>query len=196
MLQHTYNQILRLILKVSTSVRHAYEPVQTRVADDNTMSLAYIQPRQLDNEAENDNVILLDVRPAEDFNREHIVSSINIPCNEIAGKLHLLPLDKKLVLVCRDGHIARKAAYKALEMGRSPFILDGGILCFKSARYRIERTRESGKAEKQLKMVLALGGITSLGMVATGLGIGLMPAIALGLMAAAFRNDDQDEQRH
>lgn len=127
--------------------------------------LAYLQPRQLD--SGDDNVILLDVRGAEDYAREHISESINIPLEQLPSRLSILPVDKKLVLVCRDGHIARKAAYQAMEMGRDVYVLDGGLLTFQSKNYHVKKN--SSQAEKEFKFVLVCGALTSIAMLSTGL---------------------------
>ncbi|MGI0151609.1 MAG: rhodanese-like domain-containing protein, partial [Thermoplasmata archaeon] len=48
-------------------------------------------------------LLLLDVR--EDFEREtaSIDGSIHIPMNEIAGRLHELPSDRRIVVYCHHG---------------------------------------------------------------------------------------------
>lgn len=160
--------------------------------------LAYVQPKHLDDDAA-DNVILLDVRRAEDYAREHIAESINIPLEELPSKLSILPVDKKLVLVCRDGHIARKAAYQAMKMGRDAYVLDGGLLTFQSKNFHVKKS--SSHAEREFKVILGCGALTSVGMLATG--IAFIP-VALGgaasflggvALAAVFGQKKQDRKR-
>lgn len=141
--------------------------------------LAYVQPKYLDDQAVEDNIILLDVRRAEDFAREHIAESINIPLEHLRSKLSILPVNKKLVLVCRDGHIARKAAYQAMELGREVYVLDGGLLTFQSKNFHVKKS--CSQQEQQFKFILACGAATSIGMVATG--IAFLPVVLGGAIS-------------
>jgi rhodanese-related sulfurtransferase len=54
------------------------------------------------------NIIVLDVRTAEEYNNGHIANAINFSHNTIAEKLDLLSQykDKKVVLYCRSGYRA------------------------------------------------------------------------------------------
>lgn len=47
------------------------------------------------------NGILLDVRPSDEYQTDHIKTSINIPFNSLKDKLDLLPKDRPIIVYCR-----------------------------------------------------------------------------------------------
>lgn len=49
----------------------------------------------------NDEIILVDVRPEEEFNRGHIHKAISIPFEKLKGSLDKLPKNKIIVAYCR-----------------------------------------------------------------------------------------------
>lgn len=51
-------------------------------------------------EKNKDNVIIVDTRSKEDYERNHIKGSINIPFNEISQRANELPRDKMIVTYC------------------------------------------------------------------------------------------------
>ena len=74
------------------------------------------------------NVLLLDTRPAENFGNGHISGSRNISLEDIHEELHLLPKDKKIVLIDHKGKTTlitgRYLTYKGYKnLSR----LDGGF---------------------------------------------------------------------
>lgn len=46
-------------------------------------------------------VVLLDVRPAEEYAAGHITNAVSMPLSELADRLAHLPLDKEIVAYCR-----------------------------------------------------------------------------------------------
>lgn len=55
--------------------------------------------------AAGEEMLIVDVRTADEFAEGHIEGSINIPVNELTQSLNLLPnLDQNLVIVCGSGH--------------------------------------------------------------------------------------------
>jgi rhodanese-related sulfurtransferase len=76
---------------------------------DRTVRLYYENPAQLEpvdaNELlkrmEQGEVLVLDVRPALEYQAGHIPSSISIPITELEGRLAELPKDKEIVAYCR-----------------------------------------------------------------------------------------------
>lgn len=47
------------------------------------------------------NVIVLDVRPGEEFNRGHIKKAVSIPVEELARRMEELPRDTEIIAYCR-----------------------------------------------------------------------------------------------
>lgn len=69
----------------------------------------------------------LDVRSALEFSVEHIAFSINIPLDELALRLQEVPRDSRIVLICRSGDTAKRAAWTLAKAGMEAVILDGGL---------------------------------------------------------------------
>ena len=65
--------------------------------------------------------VILDVRTNEEFGRGHLPSAINIPHNELAGRLEELPITKsdEIVVHCQSGRRAAIAEAILRENGYS-----------------------------------------------------------------------------
>ncbi len=90
-----------------------------------------------------DKPLLLDVRPAGDFNGEqgHIPGALNIPLEQLAQRLdELIPyLEKTITIVCRTD---RRSAKAALLLGKHGFadvhVVQGGMTAWNQAGYPVE----------------------------------------------------------
>ena len=73
-------------------------------------------------------VVLVDVRPAEEFGAGHIDGALSIPLDELDERLDELPADSEIVAYCRGEFCAyAHEAVRALRAaGRSARRLDGG----------------------------------------------------------------------
>lgn len=67
----------------------------------------------------NNNVVIIDVRTAEEFRQGHIPNAINIPLSEIINNPNTLEpsKDKPIILYCRSGYRAGKASKILLKNG-------------------------------------------------------------------------------
>ena len=63
--------------------------------------LRTISPSELLEKMEQDEVIILDVRPEEEYNMAHIEQAISFPRKDLEKRLHELPEDKEIVVYCR-----------------------------------------------------------------------------------------------
>jgi rhodanese-related sulfurtransferase len=77
--------------------------------------------------------LLVDVRNAEEFSAGHIPGAINIPLDEIRGRLQEIPTDKKIYIYCEAGlrgylaqRILRQRGFNAVSN------LAGGYVTWKS----------------------------------------------------------------
>ena len=83
------------------------------------------------------NVVVLDVRSAEEFKEGHIEGAVNIdqaPDNFIEKAKAALPIDKTIAVYCRSGRRSANAAGKLAAEGYKCVNLKGGILAWKGAK--------------------------------------------------------------
>ena len=83
------------------------------------------------------NVVVLDVRSAEEFKEGHIEGAVNIdqaPDNFIEKAKAALPIDKTIAVYCRSGRRSANAAGKLAAQGYKCVNLKGGILAWKEAK--------------------------------------------------------------
>ncbi len=74
-------------------------------------------------------VILLDVRPAEEYRAAHIPGAVSVPLEELTRRLSRLPRDKEIVAYCRGPYcvLAIAAVKKLRARGFSAARLEDGI---------------------------------------------------------------------
>lgn len=64
-------------------------------------SLEAVSMDELFSRIKSKNVVVLDVRPEIEFNNGHITGAINIPIEELTGKIKKLPKNKEYIAYCR-----------------------------------------------------------------------------------------------
>jgi CRP-like cAMP-binding protein len=74
-----------------------------------------------------DGAAVLDVRPPDEFERQHIEGSVNVPFFSLRMQLKSLNRDKPVVVVCRDGRTSEAGAFFLLKHRYKAFILKGGM---------------------------------------------------------------------
>ncbi len=79
--------------------------------------------------AEDANVLLLDVRTAEEYTTGHIAGSQLLPYDEIPSRVSELPADKNrpIIVYCRSGRRSKLAADTLLGLGYTSIYDLGGI---------------------------------------------------------------------
>jgi rhodanese-related sulfurtransferase len=72
--------------------------------------------------------VLIDVRPALEFQAGHIAGALSIPVGELPQRLETLPRDKKIVAYCRGAYclFADEAVALLLQNGFEAVRLEGG----------------------------------------------------------------------
>ena len=60
-----------------------------------------VTPEELARRMEDDNIVLLDVRPTQEYSAGHIAGARSIPVADISSRLGELPLDKEYIAYCR-----------------------------------------------------------------------------------------------
>jgi rhodanese-related sulfurtransferase len=71
--------------------------------------------------------LLIDVRTPEEFASGHIDGSVNIPVEEMQGRLDEIPGDTPIVVYCRSGNRSATAARILTDAGYTPVYDLGGI---------------------------------------------------------------------
>lgn len=83
---------------------------------------------QLTTELAADRLVLLDVRPAIEFESGHIPGAISVPPEQLPSRLDELPRDRPIVAYCRGDYclFADEAVALLRERGFEAYRLDGG----------------------------------------------------------------------
>ena len=94
----------------------------------------------------NQDVVLLDVRTAEEYNDGHIQNAINIDVKQdgfIEEAKSTLPTDKTIAVYCRSGKRSAKAAGLLAKEGFKIVNLEGGIMAWKNAGMPVEKNENA-----------------------------------------------------
>jgi rhodanese-related sulfurtransferase len=98
-----------------------------------------ITAEELMTRLDNHDVILLDVRPAVEYETAHLPGAVSIPWNEVAHRLDELPGDKTIVAYCRGPYCvyADEALSRLAAIGRAVARLEEGVAEWQQAGYAL-----------------------------------------------------------
>lgn len=121
-------KLLALLLKVAEHHQPAVAPaLETYFGADRGMK---IDRAELAARVAAGDIVLLDVRPAEEYSAGHIPGAISIPVDELQARIAELPADPDIVVYCRGEFCA--LAYDAVrafaDHGRRALRLSDGML--------------------------------------------------------------------
>lgn len=87
-------------------------------------------------------VVLIDVRPREEFEHDHVAGARSVPIDELDARVDELPTDKLIVATCRGPYcaFAAEAVRKLRASGREAVRFEDGV-----AEWRVD-TRSRGAA--------------------------------------------------
>ncbi|MEU3349001.1 metalloregulator ArsR/SmtB family transcription factor [Streptomyces sp. NPDC006700] len=90
--------------------------------------------------AESGQVVLLDVRPVEEYRAGHIPGAVSIPVGELAARVGELPEDAEVVVYCRGEYcvLAHDAVRLLTENGRRAIRLNDGMLEWRLAELPVD----------------------------------------------------------
>lgn len=90
-----------------------------------------------------DAVVLVDVRPREEYEAEHLPGAISIPVGELVDRVHELPAGKVVVLYCRGPYcLLGDAAQDQLAARKIRALrLSEGVVDWEAAGLPLSRTR-------------------------------------------------------
>lgn len=88
-----------------------------------------LSPRELTQLVNSDQAVLLDIRQNKDFQAGHIVDSLHIPRDKVAGRVTELEKykDKVIVVICDSGVTAGPVCSQLKQAGYNAMRLSGGI---------------------------------------------------------------------
>jgi rhodanese-related sulfurtransferase len=75
-------------------------------------------------------VVVLDVRPVEEYRAGHIPGAVSIPVDELAHRINELPEESEIVVYCRGEYcvLAHDAVRLLTDRGRRAIRLNDGML--------------------------------------------------------------------
>ncbi|GAA2844135.1 ArsR family transcriptional regulator [Leucobacter komagatae] len=84
---------------------------------------------ELDRLRNSDEAVLIDVRPASEFEAGHVAGAINIPLPELEARIAELPADLSIVAYCRGPYcvMAAQAVARLRDSGMTAARLSGGF---------------------------------------------------------------------
>jgi NADPH-dependent 2,4-dienoyl-CoA reductase/sulfur reductase-like enzyme len=100
---------------------------------------------EMDGLAESDDCFLVDVRTPKEFDLGHIEGSVNIPVDDIRGRMDEIPRDKRIVLICQSALRSYIAARILMQKGYDCCHLAGGWRLYSL----VVRDRCSGSPDDQ-----------------------------------------------
>lgn len=131
-------QLLVLLRKVAEAHRPAV-PV-ARDAYLGACRGAEITPAELVTRVERGDVVVLDVRPVEEYQAGHIAGAVSIPVAELVDRISELPADTEIVVYCRGEYcgMAYDAVQMLTDLGRRAIRLSDGMLEWRLGELPVE----------------------------------------------------------
>lgn len=137
--------------EVVTFWRSLQDIAGSRVSDIDRLARAYlgdndgleaVTKEELKKRLRNKDVLVLDVRPAEEFEAGHIPGALSIPVGELKRRLRELPKSKNIVAYCRGQYcsFAPEAVRYLTDKGYKAKLLQEGMPDWASAGLPIEHS--------------------------------------------------------
>ncbi|ASR37212.1 ArsR family transcriptional regulator [Prauserella marina] len=124
----------------SVAGAHLPDVAAARAAHLGTTDAEHVSRDDLLRRAERGEVVVLDVRPREEYAAGHIPGAVSIPVEELEGRLADIPADQEIVAYCRGSYCV--LAYDAVRLlrahGRTASLLADGMLEWQLAELPIE----------------------------------------------------------
>jgi len=91
------------------------------------------------------NAVVVDVRPSADFSKGHIINAINIPMNGFNGQIDKLRKhqEQPILVSCRSGAQSSMACRLLRKAGFGQvYNLQGGLMAWQNANFPVSRKRK------------------------------------------------------
>jgi len=99
-----------------------------------------LKPKEVAQLAKQQQICLVDIRPADVFRRAHIAGAINVPQADFETRFEeLLDLPAPPVLYCRTGADSKALAGDLASRGSPVAFLDGGVLGWEGDGFSLDR---------------------------------------------------------
>ncbi|MBS1989603.1 MAG: rhodanese-like domain-containing protein [Cyanobacteria bacterium SZAS LIN-3] len=105
--------------------------------------------------------VLVDVRSPIEFEAEHIEGAVNIPLETLESRCEEVPRKGRLVMICRSGMRAERAAFTLMGKAFQPSVLEGGMLAWRKAGLPIKEGKKRLPIERQIQLIVGTGVLTS-----------------------------------
>ncbi|MEU3274450.1 metalloregulator ArsR/SmtB family transcription factor [Saccharomonospora sp. NPDC006951] len=119
---------------------HLPDVAAARAAYLGSAGAEHVSRNDLLRRARNDEVVVLDVRPREEYAAGHIPGAVSIPVEELEDRLADIPADQEIVAYCRGSYCV--LAYDAVRLlrahGRTARPLADGMLEWQLAELPVE----------------------------------------------------------
>lgn len=136
------DQVHALIAQVQELARNRLADVERAARDylGDVESLEPVSLGELTHRTETGDVLVLDVRPAEEYQAGHIAGAISIPHDQLAARLAELPPGVEVIAYCRGRYcvLAPQAVRLLRERGYPARPLDGGLPDWRQAGLPID----------------------------------------------------------
>jgi rhodanese-related sulfurtransferase len=139
--------------------------------------------------AERDDIRLVDVRTAAEFETSHIPASYHVPLDALREhRDEFRHVDAHVVLVCQSGNRAARAAERLTEAGLAKVqILDGGIAHWIANGGQVNHGRRRWTLERQVRLTAGVIVLTSiLASLALPAASAIAGIVGAGLVVAAL----------
>ena len=103
-------------------------------------TISQLSPSQA---AGRDDLLLVDVRGANEREEVRAPHAAHIPLDEVESRLAELPRDRTVAFICRSGGRSSMAAQVAADRGLDVANVDGGMLAWEAAGLPVERGPEA-----------------------------------------------------
>lgn len=104
---------------------------------------------------------LLDVRTPLEFDSVHLSEAKNLPLSELTQKDPGIEKDRPLVIICRSGTRAGRAATLLSSYGFNSLVLEGGMLAWQKSRFPVIEGKKRLSLERQVQLTIGLILLTS-----------------------------------
>lgn len=82
--------------------------------------------------------LLIDVRTPEEFASGHIQGAVNIPVDDLTGRLNEVPNNQPVVVYCRSGNRSARASQMLAQSGYTSIYDLGGITAWAEQGFPVE----------------------------------------------------------